>query len=1061
MEGETKHAYNAAKLQLEEHYITIKSLLLPYQSPTTGLFSCGKDAFVRDSVYCAVAIWSLGLAYRRIDDDEGRCYELEHCTVKCMRGILTCYMRQSFKVEKFKTEQTNANAIHCKFDAWTGDATQGEYPHLQQDVVALFILYLVQMTASGLQIVFNTDEVAFVQNLVYYLERSYRVPDFGMWGRGSKYNNGNPELHASAVGAAKAALESVNGFNLFGKQHGAPWSVIWVDMDAHNRNRTVVDSLLPKESISKNSDSAILPTTSFPFFALDDDDLCKLTKTKVKNRLEGRYGYKRFVGDGYMTEVEDQNRKYYRPAEIKLFNGIECEWPLFFIYSIIDGVFHNDSEQVREYQEKLKTTLWENDDGHLLVPRFYYVQKDDIQKERNKPGSCDRKCSFDLTKETYVFLWGQALYTISQLLVDGLISRQEIDPVKRFIPLKEQRGVNMRYSMFQGVACETTIQVVLIAESTKLQTELSTYGIITQTSNQVEPVQIWPSQELVKVYEHLGVLPNLGLSGRPKRPIGALGTSKVYRILGSTVVCYPLLFDISDFYIAFDTQILLDEIKHTMGFINSYWRLPGRPLFITLLREDVMKKERLGPILEMLSAFKRGEWQGVKIRVGKIQSFIGSTFFEHLEFVRYGTREIDSGFFKPFYGLDEEDDETNTLKRHGSSCTNLRQQIGSVEDEDIKMKTDGQKSSAEIVQVLRNYTSVEALSYLLGILMKREGPQFITHRGSCVDHINRVYRIAAHQKKWGIVRYSACLCKKIVDSLAPSITAILVRGREVTLGVFNHEEVVINNPIPPSEIQKILYTKCPQHNDYEACLQQELVLHVAAAMTDHPDLFEGMLQVRIGWLVHAMKLQLSNNQESDESSYEHIYSMSPSEIKTLMLDVLKVSQDSQCHLSWLRRRQINGALNKVPKGFYAKVWSILERSPEGLNINGNHLPYQPTISDMSPFEITWCKLVGEKFAGIREPVYRHIMVETLVLTGTILERNPELQFESCVCMDLVIKSAYELYKKDEPSDKSDSMDEFYNQDPSNLARHLCKSVMGSLLQNKITIELENSLCSVC
>lgn len=56
---------------------------------------------------------------------------------------------------------------------------------------------------------------------------------------------------------------------------------------------------------------------------------------------------------------------------------------------------------------------------------------------------------------------------------------------------------------------------------------MATYGIQTQTPHEVEPVQIWSSSQLVKVYEQLGVNTKLGLSGRPLRPIGALGTSKV------------------------------------------------------------------------------------------------------------------------------------------------------------------------------------------------------------------------------------------------------------------------------------------------------------------------------------------------------------------------------------------------------------------------------------------------------------------------------------------------------------------------------------------------------
>ncbi|XP_075439455.1 phosphorylase b kinase regulatory subunit beta-like [Ascaphus truei] len=71
------------------------------------------------------------------------------------------------------------------------------------------------------------------------------------------------------------------------------------------------------------------------------------------------------------------------------------------------------------------------------------------------------------------------------------------------------------------------VHVALIAESQRLQVFLNTYGIQTQTPQQVEPIQIWPQQELVKAYLHLGINDKLGLSGRPDRPIGCLGTSKV------------------------------------------------------------------------------------------------------------------------------------------------------------------------------------------------------------------------------------------------------------------------------------------------------------------------------------------------------------------------------------------------------------------------------------------------------------------------------------------------------------------------------------------------------
>ncbi|XP_031411256.1 phosphorylase b kinase regulatory subunit beta-like [Meleagris gallopavo] len=203
-------------------------------------------------------------------------------------------------------------------------------------------------------------KVSFIQNLVFCVERAYRVPDFGVWERGSKYNNGCPELHSSSVGLAKAALEAINGFNLFGNQ-GCSWSVIFVDFDAHNRNRQTLCSLLPRESRSHNTDAALLPCISYPAFALDDEVLFSQTLDKIIRKLKGKYGFKRFLRDGYRTALEDKTRRYYKPAEIKLFDGIECEFPLFFIFMIIDGkygfifLFYRGITEISPWTEDVKS----------------------------------------------------------------------------------------------------------------------------------------------------------------------------------------------------------------------------------------------------------------------------------------------------------------------------------------------------------------------------------------------------------------------------------------------------------------------------------------------------------------------------------------------------------------------------------------------------------------------------------------------------------------------------------------------------------------------------------
>lgn len=68
----------------------------------------------------------------------------------------------------------------------------------------------------------------------------------------------------------------------------------------------------------KNTDAALLPTISYPAFAVDDDALYSQTLDKIVRKLRGKYGFKRFLRDGYRTTNEDKNRRYYKPAEMKV-----------------------------------------------------------------------------------------------------------------------------------------------------------------------------------------------------------------------------------------------------------------------------------------------------------------------------------------------------------------------------------------------------------------------------------------------------------------------------------------------------------------------------------------------------------------------------------------------------------------------------------------------------------------------------------------------------------------------------------------------------------------------
>ncbi|WAR11576.1 KPBB-like protein [Mya arenaria] len=813
------------KKELDEQYRILKRQILQYQSMTLGLFpriGCtekqSKVASVRDSIYCAAAAWALSQAFRRIDNDGGRTHELAQIAVKCMRGILYCWLRQADKI----------------------------------DIVALYILFLVQMTTSGLQIIFTTDEVSFVQNLVFYVERAYRTPDYGMWERGSKYNIGVTEVHASSIGLAKAALEAVNGVNLFGDQ-GASWSVIFVDIDAHNRNRTIFESILPRESNSKNTDASLLATVSWPAFAIHEEPVRSRTISKVIRKLSGVKGIKR--------------------------------------------IFQNDKEGVKKYSAMLDHVMTRSNDG-LLMPHYFYIPAEQVEIERMQPGR-GRRYPSDAGSTKGIFLWGQAVYFISQLLV-------------------------------------------------------------------------------------------------------------------------------TDFYMAQDISI------NDLTFLSKCWKLAGRPTFCMLIRENNIRGTNFTEFLELLAAFKSGDVDGIRVRVGRLQ-LPDPSIFQRLEQSNHGQYSFKSLTDIP-------------------AVMNIADNTV-LDEADLKVK-----ATWDLIQMFRCTESLEAQAQLLKLLLHREGPNYTFEGQSVSRRLDQLVTRAGLHKQWGVVRLCSALLRKLVDSLAPSITSILVRGKQLTVGVFGHEEEVLDKPVSPNEIKSILYSKCMPYNICQAVLQQELILAIGKHIATMPETYDGILKIRIGWFVRAMEMEMEL-----EEDHVPVTSLSPYQVKQLLMNIILVHRSDEYDIrSPLQQRQLDGALSRVPKDFYERVWEILERTPGGIKVAGYLLPQQPTLSDMTMQELNFSLLVEEMLSKIIDPAYRQLMVEAFMVVSTILRRNPELMFHHSVNMDKTISDAFEEFQKDrsrlEGDEKQDDMRQFFNTLPNikhGTTSYIIKAVVKNLLDGDIKVSMED------
>ena len=1120
--------------RLDDYYHQIKAVILNRQNPITGLLPASTainahgdytDAWVRDNVYSILAVWGLALAYRKVDADSGRTFELEQSVVKLMRGLLFCMMRQAHKVERFKDTQSLLDCLHAKYNTSTGDIVVGdnEWGHLQLDATSLFLLMLAQMTASGLHIIYGIDEVNFVQNIVYYIGRAYRTPDYGIWERGNKINRGNPELNASSVGMAKAALEAINGLDLFGVR-GSQASVIHVLPDEIARARITLESLLPRESSSKEIDAALLSVIGYPAFAVEDIGLIERTRNDIIKKLGGRYGCKRFLRDGHQTVLEDTTRLHYEPWELQQFEHIECEWPLFFTYLVLDGLFRGDAKQVQDYQEYLQSLLvWK--DGIGLLPELYYVPRENIEAERKSPRSQQR-----LPNENVPLVWAQSLYLLGQLLSEGLLAPGDIDPLGRHVCVGRHQ--------------DPVVQIALLAEDEDLQAQLAAYGIATQTPEQVAPVQVRQTTELSTVYAQMGRTDPLGLTGRPMRRLRSLTTSRIFRIGRDTIVFLPAFVDQQQFYLTLDYHFLVDQIKSELAYIQRHWGELGRPTMTLLLThtmletgseaeaglnvesspelkagrlQDGLKAEKLlaqresfnqdiaqvegssdnlqpatqttqqpvnlqpstlqgSPLLELIQELKDNWCNGVRVKLGRLNQLM----------LTAGTERID--FLHPF------EFTQSPVKAAAMRCYYLTSHpgkngpLGHTQEFLLECETNLKLLLDSLRESQNLYEQIE----LLRTLRRLRGLDFDTGFGgpgvpvTVADLLNEVYIKAATELPypyWAVVRQAAGLLNKVDISLSDAVTDILVRGKQITVGRAYSEASLIKNPMSHLEIRAKIDEFC-REDIRDRVLTQEILIYLGILIKSEPHFLDGLLTLRVGYLILLLTSELAAELKvTQDEAYEQLMRSSPFEIKMRVRSCLAgyeginqiLRQQESLHVkqpeqdidwviagqdeaeeapstgSWVRKRQLDGSAGRVPKEFYPSVWRVMKHC-KGLVIGDklerrNRLDSQLILSEMTPGEKNFALRVEHLLNKIQAPEYRSVNIEALMELAAIAERNPALQIEEYIVLDVLIGHAVRLAWLERFPEKIDQYDEykasawraFYNTSPIECASHIVKA----------------------
>jgi len=1042
--------------QLDELYIEVRDNILNRQHPITGLLPASTavnahgdytDAWVRDNVYSIMAVWALSLGYRRVDSADSRAYELEQSTVKNMRGLLLAMMRQADKVERFKRTQDPHDALHAKYDTGTGLTVVGdaEWGHLQLDATSLFVLMLVQMTLGGLRIINNRDEVAFIQNLVWYLSRAYCTPDYGIWERGNKINHGQRELNASSIGMVLAALQAVDDFDLFGGD-GDDTTRIRVLADDIARTETTLLTLLPRESGSKEVDGALLSIIGFPAFAVRDPDLVREVEHAVITKLSGRYGCKRFLRDGHQTVLEDESKLHYEPFELEKFAGIESEWPLFFSYLLINRYFAGDSDEALRFNEKLRRLAVADADGTRLLPELYFVPEGRVQDERRSPGSVERE-----PNENQPLVWAQSLWVVGRLLLDGAVDLAELDPVgrRRTIGDDVQRGVS----------------VALVAENARVGHWLEAAGLQRYVVIGNSQIRIGSARALVEKLVDLGVSARLGLSGRPRRRVLGLTTSRVYEVEGERWLIVPQLFDTDDFYLAQDLALLVQEIRSTIGYLHRHWRQAGRPVFTILISEWMLEAEDN----EVLLAFLRDELSGgwldtAPVHLDRVESLVARGSMVRLPGAMPGWAPRPLIPAHPAeYSHPLQIEDTDALQK--------------LSDDALVMRHATTQNLYERVAVL----ALLARRHDYDLNVSFEDAKGRIHRLS--HYLETLFRIAQRSRLWSVMRRTADMLGKVDAHLEVALMDVIVRQKRLAVGRSYTSDALIAAPLSNQEILDRIRRFCGD-DPRERILTQELMVHLGVLLRAEPDLFEGVITLRVGPLLQTLiSLCGRDNQVSPGIAFDRLMEMPPHRLSERLREALNwqggSSQLEALHLvktdvaldtvrfnsgedpetdqtDWNEWRRVHGAVGRLSDTFYEGVWALLAHAP-ALVVGDRYNPKNTLDSALyrsqsTPGEKNFAVAVEHVLNRIAAPEYRELVQEALSALMRITSRNPALLFREPLVVDVLIGHAVRLaWLTEHPEDsgrydevRDQAWAEFYHRPPHQVANFVTEA-LGTLL----------------
>lgn len=978
---------------LEQLYREIDSVILSRQHPVTGLLPASTavnnhgnytDAWVRDNVYSVICVWGLAMAFRR-QGETSKSDLLEQATIKLMRGLLQSMMRQANKVEAFKYSLDKIDALHAKYDTATGLPVVADdaWGHLQIDATSLYLLMLAQMTCSGLRIICTPDEVDFVQNLVYYVSTAYRTPDYGIWERGNKINNGRTEINASSVGMAKAALQALDSFNLFG-ENANKRATIHVIPDAVSLARSTLAALLPRESLSKECDSALLSVIGFPAFAVGKETLATETRDTILTKLGGNYGCKRFLWDGHQTVLEESSRIYYEHSELANFEHIESEWPLFYTYLYINALFDGAHTTAKYYRQKLESLLVFRD-GFGMLPELYYVPFENIAAEKKNPRSQKR-----VPNDNIPLVWAQSLYLTGLMLDEGLLRTDDLDPLK----------MRRRATKF----INTQIALVVLAENDEVKQHLARHGVIAESLQDIKPMAVASARALTEVYAHIGENKSLGLTGRPRRRLQSLATSQTYEINNKVYLSLSSIQSEREDYRMYDAHLMRQVITEEIAHIYKHWLSSEVAVFTLLVDQHlahIPNVDELFATVQELQLRSKYDYIGyASANLAYRASRVNHLSVPHLQVQALTTQSLQ--------------------KAH---------------DHEVKINSELLHAPAQ--KILNEFDVQSEIITYRRLMQFTDGKSLtdnIAKDGQLVllkDFLKEVYRRAEKKNYWLVSRLCFGQLNYSLVELIDSLTLIAARNLSIIVGYQNFTEIKVDQ----SFANKSFFDSVQQI--FTDPLERTLILELLAAIgylaRIKPELFNGLRSIQLRnfimlyamdkgdaddvsmheWLGLQSPCKLMHKLESILISRKRMFAQGVNHVAPYQIfhehDILQRDMADAVDTDWLEWRIARGLITHFDDAFLRDIWHSLMFAPKLIFGDANSADFVLDCvivrSSMTPGEASFAHLIDHLTHQLHPAYYKSAVVEALYAYTQFCINNPQVRFNQPLVFNEVLENA--------------------------------------------------------